>query len=276
MRFEPAQRTSLSERVRDQLLARIRNGSLRAGDRLPGELELVKMLHVGRSSVREALRSLITLGLVETKPGRGAIVVARAIDPFAHLRAGPPMELLQRRAVLDLLEVRESLEGQAAELAAERASPLDLVNIERHELEIEKEIRDGRTYFRSNSEFHTAVARASHNRVLAESVRHVIGQVRLYRERLMREVPGMPENDIREHRAVLEAIRARDPDGARRAMIEHIHGFRRLVSGRKLPPANGTDGTGAANAGSQPRRRRSSRSNAARPSAKSTGIRRPG
>src|SRR5437867_1357934 len=193
MRLKPAQRTSLSEIVRDQLLARIRNGSIRAGDRLPGELELVKMLHVGRSSVREALRSLITLGLVETKPGRGAIVVTRSIDPLAHLRAGQSIDLLQKWAVLDLLEVRESLEGQAAQLAAERASPLDLINIERHALEIEKQIREGRTYFRSNSEFHTAVARASHNNVLAESVRHLVGQVRLYRERLMREIRGMPE-----------------------------------------------------------------------------------
>lgn len=62
----------LSQAVLEQLLARIRDGSIRAGDGLPGEYELMRMLKVGRSSIREVLRGLITMGLVETRPGRGA------------------------------------------------------------------------------------------------------------------------------------------------------------------------------------------------------------
>jgi GntR family transcriptional regulator, transcriptional repressor for pyruvate dehydrogenase complex len=125
--------------------------------------------------------------------------------------------------------VRESLEGQAAALAAERATPLDLAAIERHALDIERRVDVGLTYFRPNAAFHTAVARASHNNVLAERVQQLIGQVRLYRERLMREIKGMPAGDVAEHGAVVAAIRGRDPERARAAMVAHIRRFAKLV-----------------------------------------------
>jgi GntR family transcriptional repressor for pyruvate dehydrogenase complex len=190
----------------------------------------MRMLGVGRSSVREALRALITLGLVETRSGRGAVIIARSPNPLARLGTGADVaDALQKWAVLDLLEVRESVEGQAAALAAERATPLDLVTIERYALEIERRIDAGTTYFRSNAAFHTAIARASHNNLLAESVQQLVGQVRVYRERLMQEILGMPSGDVAEHRMVVEAIKDRDPERARTAMVTHIRRFAELV-----------------------------------------------
>ena len=218
----------------EQLLGQLRNGTIRPGDRLPGEHDLMRMLGVGRSSVREALRGLITLGLVETKAGRGAIIVARSPAPFLQSDVS---DVLQKWAVLDLLEVRESLEGQAAALAAQRATALDLATIERQALEIERLVSERRTYFRANAAFHAAIARASHNNVLAESVERLVGQVRLYRQRLMREIPGMPEGDVAEHRAVLDALRASEPERARKAMIKHIRRFAELVRGLDQPSA---------------------------------------
>jgi DNA-binding FadR family transcriptional regulator len=82
--LKPATRVPLSQVVLDQVLAQIRDGSLRPGDRLPSEYELMRMLGVGRSSVREALRGLISLGLVDTRPGRGAVVLSRASSPLEH------------------------------------------------------------------------------------------------------------------------------------------------------------------------------------------------
>lgn len=236
VRLKPTQRVSLSQMVLDQLLSRIRDGSIRPGDRLPGEYALMRQLKVGRSSVREALRGLITLGLVETKAGRGAIVVARASSPFSYLH--PQDECiahLQKWAVLDLLEVRESLEGQAAQLAAERATPAEVAAIGRQALEVEKQIAEGRTYFRANCEFHLAIAQASHNSVLAESLRHLLREVRAYRERLMREIVEISERDMTEHRAILEAIRRHEPVGARRAMVKHLRNFAKLVRGFETP-----------------------------------------
>ena len=245
MQLEPAQRIPLSQVVFDQLLDRIRNGSLRPGDRLPGEYELMRRLGVGRSSVREALRGLIMLGVVETKPGRGAIVLSHTSTPLAHLRSRQGSILqLQQLAVLDLLEVRESLEGQAAELAVKRATPAGLVSIERAALDVEKRIQEGTNYYRANVEFHMAIARASHNGVLAESLQYLMREVRTFRERVMREVREVPLRDVTEHRAILKAIQARKPAGARRAMVKHIRSFARLVRGFRGPYAPGTANPG--------------------------------
>lgn len=237
-----ASRVPLSQVVLDQLMEQIRNGSLRPGDRLPTEHELARALEVGRSSVREAFRGLIAFGLIETRPGRGAVVTHQARSPLAHLRSSAHLlERVQTLALLDLLEVRECLEGQAAELAAQRATPEDVVTIERAALGVERQVAAGRSYFRSNADFHRAIAQATHNNVLAESVHQLIMQVRELRERMMREMPGMPDRDIVEHRAIAEAIRRRRPGLAREAMVRHIRSFAALVRNvdPTLPAAGG-------------------------------------
>jgi GntR family transcriptional repressor for pyruvate dehydrogenase complex len=226
----PTQRVPLSQKVLDQLLSRIRDGSIRPGDRLPGEYELMRQLDVGRSSVREALRGLITLGLVETKAGRGAVVLEQPRAPLRALKSlRQSIGHLQKSAVLDLLEVRESLEGRAATLAAQRATPTDVAAIVQAAEEVERCIARGVTYFRANMEFHVAVARASHNSTLAESLRYLLREVRGYRERLMREIIGMADRDMAEHREIVEAIRQGKAAGARRAMMKHLRSFAALV-----------------------------------------------
>ena len=235
-RFRPARREPVSQIILDQLLSEIRDGRLNPGDRLPTEGELMQVFEVGRSSVREALRGLITLGLIETKPGRGAIVTHQATSPLA--RSGPTVsvEQLNIRALLDLLEVREGLEGQAAEYAARRATVREIKELRLLHAAVERDVRRGRTYFRTNAAFHTAIARAAHNSVLAESIRLLAGQVRGYRERLMRELPSMPQQDVVEHRAILEAVAAGSPERAREAMVAHIRSFSKLVSALNEAP----------------------------------------
>jgi GntR family transcriptional repressor for pyruvate dehydrogenase complex len=234
--LKPASRMPLSQVVLDQVLAQIRDGSFRPGDRLPSEHELMRMLSVGRSSIREALRGLISLGLVETRPGRGAIVLSRVSSPFAHLQTqGLSIERVQRSALLDLLEVRESLEGQAAELAARRATAEDLRHIEQQAADIQKQIAAGRIYSRANVQFHLAIAHASHNNVLRESLSHLLGQLREFRERTIREIPQMSRRDVAEHRAIVEAIRARRPGQARRAVVQHIRRYAAMVKRLGVP-----------------------------------------
>jgi GntR family transcriptional regulator, transcriptional repressor for pyruvate dehydrogenase complex len=241
--LKPATRVPLSQVVLDQVLAQIRDRSLRPGDRLPSEYELMRMLGVGRSSVREALRGLISLGLVDTRPGRGAVVLSRASSPLEHLRdQGLSIERIQQSTLLDLLEVRESIEGQAAELAARRATREDLAAIEARATELERQIAAGRIYSSSNVEFHLAVAHASRNSVLKESLKHLLGQLREFRERTVREIPQMPRRDLLEHRAIVEAIRRRQPGRARRAVILHIRRYAAMV--RRLSGEDGGPGGG--------------------------------
>ena len=113
--FEPAERKTISRVVFDQIVTEIRRGSLRPGDRLPTEQELVTAFKVSRSSVREALRGLVTLGLIETRQGR-ALVALQAESPLVEATRNVDMDHLNRRALLDLLEVREALETKARAL----------------------------------------------------------------------------------------------------------------------------------------------------------------
>jgi GntR family transcriptional repressor for pyruvate dehydrogenase complex len=140
------------------------------------------------------------------------------------------VEQLNARSLLDLLEVREALEGQAAEYAARRATSTEVKQLRLLQAAVERDIRQGRTYFKTNAAFHTGIARAARNSVLAESIRLLAGQVRGYRERLMRELPSMPQEDIVEHRAIVDAIAAGAPEIAREAMVAHIRSFSKLVS----------------------------------------------
>lgn len=228
IQLEPPRRTSLSQVIVDQILRLVRDGQLRPGDPLPSEAEMMRMLKLGRSSIREGLRGLSILGVVATWPGKGTIIAQSARSPFEDIHKTAKSQL-QTLELLDLLEVRESLEGKAAELAAQRATDAEIAAMRRTGEEVARDVAAGRVYFRSNTEFHLAIARASHNRILERSVRSVIGQVRGFRERLMKQLHEMPERDVEEHAAIVDAIAARQPAAAREAMVGHIRGFAGLT-----------------------------------------------
>jgi GntR family transcriptional regulator, transcriptional repressor for pyruvate dehydrogenase complex len=235
VRFAPAVRVSMAQHVLDQLLAEVREGRLKPGERLPAEHELMVAFAVGRSTIREALRGLITLGLVENRAGRGAIVTFQARSPLAHIQRATDIEQLNKRALLDLLEVREGLEGKAAEFAAQRANPEELRELQRHHAAVKRDVERQRSYFRANTAFHKAIAASAHNPVLSESISLLIGQVRDFRERLMRQIPVMPQRDVIEHAAVVDAICRGDPNGAREAMVAHIRSFAQSIEQMDLP-----------------------------------------
>lgn len=227
--FRPVERRTISADVLDQLVAKLRSGEVRPGQRLPTEAELAADLKVGRSTVREAMRALIALGLVETRTRRGAIVTQRAEDPLAFDAATGHLHRLRQWALLDLLELREALEGLAAGRAALRATEADIRAIADAQHAVEADIAARRTYFDSNVRFHQAIARGAHNPLLSESLARVGSQVRGYREHLMREIRDMPERDMHEHAAIVSAIRERRPERARAAMAAHIRSFAALV-----------------------------------------------
>lgn len=246
LELEPPRRTPLASMVFEQLLAQIEDGRLRPGDRLPPELELTRILEVGRSSVREALHGLIALGVIETRPGRGAVVVDASPNPFSALGRMHKIEAGMHAAALsDLLEVRESLEGKAAYLAAERASAADVATIARAAAAIGRRPLSRAAYFKANAVFHVAIARASRNGTLEKAIASVIGQVRAFRERLIGEVVAATANDEKEHSEIVAAIRARDPVRAERAAIGHIRGFIELTGSLKASLKTGSGEPGS-------------------------------
>ena len=117
-------RQTLSQAVSAAVLDRIRSGEFGPGDRLPTEKSLMQEYGVGRNSVREAVQALVTLGLVDVRPGRGATVIG--IESDAVMDAETISVLLKEEAVDDLYAFRRLLEVEIASRAAVAATPRDL------------------------------------------------------------------------------------------------------------------------------------------------------
>lgn len=212
-------RQTLSQAVSAAVLERIRTGEFAPGDRLPTEKMLMEQYGVGRNSVREAVQALVTLGLVEVRPGRGATVLG--IDSANAVDAETVSVLLKEEAVDDLYEFRLLLEVEIAACAARRASEEDLAEIERRVRAYHFAYSQGGSVSEADDAFHVALARASRNSVYETILGAVTGLIANAR-RLSERVPWAVERAVAEHTQIAEAINAHDPDAAARLMRRHI------------------------------------------------------
>jgi GntR family transcriptional regulator, transcriptional repressor for pyruvate dehydrogenase complex len=225
---------SISANVTEHIVSLISEGKIRPGERLPSEYELMRQLNVGRSSVREAIRGLAMMGLVESKRRRGTIVISPISGHF-----GPRIDQsITYWAIRDLFDVRAVLEGHAAATAAQMASIEDLRAIDKTAREVERKIKSGSVYFDENARLHLSIAKASHNPVLLYCLETLIGSFKDVRMRFNENIPGMPERDIVEHRKIVDAIRARDANSARRQIQMHLNSYIKLLGD---PPQIATD-----------------------------------
>ncbi|HXG04449.1 MAG TPA: FadR/GntR family transcriptional regulator [Candidatus Binatia bacterium] len=231
----PVKSTRIYEEIVRQIKAMIAEGRLKSGDRLPPERDLAEKFLVSRTSVREALRALETLGLIEIRPGEGTFVrsvsVETLVEPLAMVVAS------QREAIAELFEARRLLEPAIAGLAARRATPDEIHDMERILDEQAKEIAQGRTGLTQDGEFHAAIAAAAHNRAISRLVHGIMDLLAQSREESL-TTPGRPLRSHQDHRRVLDAIRRRDAVAAERAMHEHIRAVEALVlRSEGAPPA---------------------------------------
>lgn len=218
--FESVKPKRLSDSAVEQILNLVNSGQLPPGTRLPPERTLITKLGVSRTSLREAIRILETLGVLRVVPGRGTWVREDYQRPALGEAVGwlPSHE----HDVLDLFEVRETLETKAAELAAERATAEHLINmsvsIQRFKEALAESDYEG--MLAADQAFHETLAAASGNALLAEVLDGVHSLVQNARKALM-AIPGRPEAILREHIAVMEALLARNRKAAVRAMQTH-------------------------------------------------------
>jgi GntR family transcriptional repressor for pyruvate dehydrogenase complex len=203
----PANATSI---VVENLLRLLRSGSYDVGDRLPSETELARLCSVGRSAVREGIRDVMAMGLVEVQPGKGTFV--QALRPDLLIRADVFSN--EERTTLELLEVRHIFEPGAAALAALRATAGEIAQLRRDAEMLEEAVALG---FRPPEDlgFHLDVIRAAHN----SSLLRLGGAVVSYYAK-DETLPG--KGDIDDHWAIFAAIERRDQDGARQAMSDHL------------------------------------------------------
>jgi GntR family transcriptional regulator, transcriptional repressor for pyruvate dehydrogenase complex len=231
-------RQTLSQAVSAAVLERMRAGEFWPGDRLPTEKTLMEEYGVGRNSVREAVQALVTLGLVEVRPGRGATVIG--IDSVRAIDAETVSMLLKEEAVNDLYAFRRLLEVEIAARAAGTATEGDIEKIAASLQAFTTALERGEPISAADDEFHAAVARASHNSIYSTMLDAVSGLIANAR-RLSMSVSWAGERARVEHEQLLEAIRVHDPAAAADVMRAHMDSaIEAIQEGRKLQASRST------------------------------------
>ena len=215
----PVKRSRLYESIVEQIQALIADGRLRPGDQLPPERVLAETFQVSRTSVREALRALELQGLIEGKQGSGTVVRSVSAEDLGRSMASAL--LAGKREIADLFELREMLEPAIARKAAERAEPRHLADLERILEQQRAKIERGEPYPDEDAAFHYTIAVAANNAALLRLVNVVMDLLRESRATYLQS-GARPRRSLEGHRALLDALRARDPERAERIMREHI------------------------------------------------------
>ena len=221
--ISPIRRTTLSAEVADRLTEAIRMGQFEPGERLPSERDLGVRFGVGRTSIREAIRTLQATGLVTVRPGAGMFIAddqSISVEPFAN------WESRYQYRIDELFETRLALEPVAAARAAARASREEIEEIALCVRDLEQAIADKSlaAMVLADAGFHFAVVKASKNRLILtmlQSLRHVLAES----QRASLSPAERPRRVLAMHTAVLEAIAARDSLAAETAMRSHLMSF---------------------------------------------------
>lgn len=219
---------STARHIEDLIL----EGSLRPGEPLLPEREMALRLKVSRPTLRQGMKMLEDKGLLLAEPGG-----ARVVAPLATSITDPLIELLSSRSevVDDYLELRRTLEGMAATLAATRANDVDRSTLQHcmDQIDAAHEKADPHDEADADVDLHVAIYEASHNIVLLQIMHALSGMLRRgvfhNREKLYAR-PEVREILLGQHRSIFEAVMARDPEAAGRAAEDHITYTRRVLN----------------------------------------------
>lgn len=224
---------SIPEVVLEEIQRLIDEGELRPGDRLPSETELAERFGVGRSSIREAMRVLHLLGVIEVIQGKGTFVRQPGILPLMIDWS----RIAQMGVIAEVMEARQFIEVLLAQLAAERATDEDMEAL-RAALEHSREsLPNLESSVEAGVNFHLVLADAAHNQVLALMYR-TIRDLYLETARQTRVTPEIARNRLHDHERIFEAVLARDPEAAAQAMKEHLEkAYQILTAGETDPTA---------------------------------------
>jgi GntR family transcriptional repressor for pyruvate dehydrogenase complex len=222
-------KTKVYHEIVAQIKALIAQGRIQPGDRLPPERELADLFRASRSSVRDALRVLEQMGLIESRHGDGTYVRTLEVDELTEPMA--TLLLQSREQMKALWEVRRVLEPAIAECAAERVTSDELEEMAAILEEQQRKVDRGLTAVEEDTAFHYAIAQATQNPVMLRLTDTLVDLLHASRERSLQQA-DRPKHSLAGHRRILEALRRRDPDQARAAMLKHVA----EVEGHIFPP----------------------------------------
>ena len=216
----PLRRAGLTELLVARILGLVTAGNLEAGDQLPPERKLAETFSVSRPTLREAIRALSVLGVLEIRHGGGVFVsqlsAADLLQPLTFFLT------LRHTEVDKLYEARQLIEGDICARAALRATVGAVEELEALIVEQEAATRSPELYRDADTAFHHRLAELSDNEFLARAAQslNILG---LEFRRIASETPNVIARSIKDHRAIVKAIRLKDAEAARTAMVTHMN-----------------------------------------------------
>lgn len=224
--IEPIRKIRVAEEIADRIRVLIVDGTFPPGLPLPAERPLAERFGVSRGSIRDAFRTLETIGLLVTRHGQGTfpreLDVGRLVAPLSSV-------LSYRQDLQDeLLDVRRMFEPAVACVAATRVTDEDLADLQRILDAQRKKLKTGRSAIVEDTAFHAALARATRNRVIV-SIMATLNDLLVESRKRTLEQKGRPGRSILGHEAVVEALRRHDADAAGDAMRDHIDQIANLL-----------------------------------------------
>jgi GntR family transcriptional repressor for pyruvate dehydrogenase complex len=220
MIFGTFERDVLPDKIVARILSLIKEKQLSPGDKLPPERELAAMMQVSRPSLRAALRALSLMNIVEIRQGDGTYVTS--LDPGSLIEPLEFVFLLDDSTFLELLEARKILEVGIVELAAQQITDEEIVGLETCLAKSAELVEDYEAFLNIDRELHIRITEASHNPILTRFMQS-ISQLDLAGRRRTAVIPGMTAQSLEDHRIIVAALKARDPEAARQAMLQHLH-----------------------------------------------------
>jgi DNA-binding FadR family transcriptional regulator len=221
------ERPKRSSLVIDRIVGMVTEGRLKPGDRMPSIEALAEEFWVGRTSVREALRALELVGIVELRHGGGTFIREDVSGFF--LKPLSWSALLDRSKIASLAEARRCMESELAAMAAQRAMPEAVAEIEQQLLRMEAVCHQPDEYVKIDPQFHVAVWRAAGNEVMLNMLTSILDLLRRVVAAAVANAPTSIEAGLLAHRQIYEAIAARDPEAARFSMRRHLDYVGRLA-----------------------------------------------
>ena len=241
--FSVVSRSTLPEEIANRLLHQIKEQRLRPGDKLPPERSLAEMMDVSRSVVREALRALALMKVVDIRQGAGTFITS--LEPrqlVAHLDF---VFAIDGIALVHLLEARRVVEAANARLAADRITPAQLDELDALVHAMAEAINDPERFSELDIALHIAVCAAADNFLLLQFMHIVSNLGRVSRERTGAE-RAVRDAALRDHRRLLRALRAQDPAAAERAMLVHLDHVEASLRSTIEPPTRRAAAAGVA------------------------------
>ena len=219
--FAPVLKQSLSDKLAQRIRAMIQKGDYGQGDRLPPIMEMAKRFSVGHPTIREALKKLETMGIVEIRHGSG-VYVSRS-DEVLVLASPDFAGTVTKKLLLDLIDARMPLEMTSVAEAVKNATLDDLVEMRRLLKQAGDNFDNDVVLNETNMGFHRQIAIASGNTVLLQLL-DVLRDLFTEEQRLILGIFGSRERDHREHLAILEALENRDESLGVERMRKHLQG----------------------------------------------------